>query len=202
MSTSQIKYLPKEALFNLLLQLEPREMKIVCGSLNRKVREICKGDLFKKAYHDKYDLLKGKFIKEYGENEVILTDELGNKIQIFYGETDTDIQAIEFTPFKQIYPSTFRKNYNEYELRKSNPLTIVMSADNKLYIGRDFMSEVLTIEDENRFLNNYNKEVKEFLQYINREYWWKPDINFGDNIICERHREEFKKEVIDLLNKN
>jgi len=202
MSTSQIKYLPKEALFNLLLQLEPREMKIVCGSLNRKVREICKGDLFKKAYHDKYDLLKGKINKEYGENEIILTDALGNKIQIFYDETDADIQTIEFTPFKQIYPSTFRKNYNEYELRKSNPLTMVMSADNKLYIGRDFMSEVFTIEDENRFLNNYNKEVKEFLQYINREYWWKPDINFSDNIICERHREEFLKEVTDLLNKN
>ena len=36
-----IKLLPKEALFQLLLQVEPREIKIVCYSKNPRVREIC-----------------------------------------------------------------------------------------------------------------------------------------------------------------
>ena len=46
--------LPKEALFNLLLQIEPKEIKIVCLSRNSKVREICNSEYFQEAYNNKY----------------------------------------------------------------------------------------------------------------------------------------------------
>ncbi len=196
MSSSQIKYLPKEALFNLLLQVEPREIKIVCGSLNRKVREICQSDLFKEAYKKKYPKkLLGKIIDAYKDSvKTIYYDEKGNSIEINHTS-----DFIIYTPYKQIYPSTYIKNYTEDELRKINPITIFKYTDGKVYIGRDSMTEVITNEDEELFLNSYNKEVKEFLEYIEREKWWNPNINFDDNQVNNEIKYEFLNEVTDLI---
>ena len=210
MSSSQIKYLPKEALFNLLLQLEPREMKIVCGSLNRKVREICQSDLFKKAYSYKYYLLKGKIEidedKFNGLKRLILKDEIGNKLDILYKNDGKTISAITYEPFKQLYASTYKKNLTEDEIRLFNPIKIDYDeyddGEYNLHIGREDLKGIFTVKGSEIFLNNYNKEVKEFLQYIDRESWWNPDIQFHDNEVSESIREEFLKEVTDLLNKN
>ena len=46
--------LPKEALFSLLLQVDPKEIKIVCLSKIRKVREICNSEYFRETYKQKY----------------------------------------------------------------------------------------------------------------------------------------------------
>lgn len=190
-----INNFPVPALLNLLLQIEPREIKILCNSKNRKVRKICSSVLFKKAYSEKYDLLKGEI--KFENN--ILKDEIGNEIQ--FKLIKKAVNNITYTPFRQIYPSTFIKNYSEDELRNHNPITISYLEGN-LYIGRDRMSEVLTVEDEQNFINGYNKEVKEFLQYIRRESWWNPEIEFGNNQIYQKHGKEFKDEVIDLIKKN
>ena len=49
-----IHNLPKEALFSLLLQVEPEEIKTVCFSRNKKVREICNSEYFRETYNQKY----------------------------------------------------------------------------------------------------------------------------------------------------
>ncbi len=53
---------PKEVLFNLLLMIEPHEIKTVCQSKNSRVRAICSSDLFQKAYKIKHfkKLMQGK----------------------------------------------------------------------------------------------------------------------------------------------
>ena len=61
------------------------------------------------------------------------------------------------------------------------------------------MTEVITNEDEELFLNSYNKEVKEFLEYIEREKWWNPNINFDDNQVNNEIKYEFLNEVTDLI---
>lgn len=205
-----INKLPKPALFNLIMQLEPREMKIVCGSNNSRVREICRSSLFQKAYSQKYDLLKQPIeIEEdriLGLKKINLTDAKGNKLDILYKADEKTIHGITYTPFKQIYTSTYIKNFNEDELRQSNPIKIDYDYDEDegqyiLYLGRDLMHEVFTEEEEKTFLNDYNKEVKEFLQYISRESWWNPNIQFRDNQASESIAKEFLDEVQDLLKK-
>jgi len=200
-----ISKLPKPALFNLIMQLEPREMKIVCGSKNHRVREICESNLFRKAYSQKYDLLKQPIeIEEdriMGSKKLNLTDVEGNVLEVLYKNDGKTIYGITYTPFKQIYASTFRKNFTEDELRRSNPLAINYNADYDLYIGRSKVHEVFTEEEEKRFLDSFNKEVKEFLEYIGRESWWNPNIQFGDDKVNENIAKEFLDEVQDLLKK-
>jgi len=50
----EISKLPKPALFNLLLQIEPIEIRIVCNSKNPKVREICQLPRFMEEYKNKH----------------------------------------------------------------------------------------------------------------------------------------------------
>jgi len=51
----EIESLPKEVLFNLLLQVEPNEIGIVCrGAKNPKIRKICESEHFKNIYSEKY----------------------------------------------------------------------------------------------------------------------------------------------------
>tara|TARA_R110001599_G_scaffold96905_4_gene250217 strand:- start:323 stop:907 length:585 start_codon:yes stop_codon:yes gene_type:complete len=49
-----IHNLPKEALFILLLQLDPRELKTVALSSNKKIREICSSKYFQEIYKPKH----------------------------------------------------------------------------------------------------------------------------------------------------
>ena len=53
-SEMDIQSLPKEALFSLLLQIEPEEIKTVCFSKNKKVQEICNSTYFRETYKEKY----------------------------------------------------------------------------------------------------------------------------------------------------
>jgi len=49
-----ISKLDKPALFSLMLELDPREIRIVCYSKNKKVRDVCNSKAFQKAYWDKH----------------------------------------------------------------------------------------------------------------------------------------------------
>ena len=67
MNTFDIQNLPKEAIFSLLLQIEPEEIKTVCFSKNPKVREICNSLYFRQAHQNKYrkvDLSKRRDLTE------------------------------------------------------------------------------------------------------------------------------------------
>lgn len=191
-----ISKLPKPALFNLILQVKPEEIKYVCKSNNPRVREICRSKLFQEAYKKKHPKkLMGKIVDVYKDGiKIIYEDAMGNTIENY-----NNGEMFIYTPFKQIYPSTYRKNFTETELRMNNPITLFKYNDENLYVGRDQMHEIFTTEDEEKFLESYNKEVKEFLEYIERESWWNPDIQFGDNQLSEKIKKEFMTEVEKII---
>ena len=76
-----IQKLPIEALFSLLLQVEPHEFKIVSLSRDKKVREICNSKYFQEAYKEKHREI---LFHIYICNEIWLFD--SPHIFILYGE--------------------------------------------------------------------------------------------------------------------
>ena len=54
MDPFEINNLPKEAIYSLLLMVEPNELKTICLSSDKKIREICDSAFFRKAYDNKY----------------------------------------------------------------------------------------------------------------------------------------------------
>ena len=69
METFDIQNLPKEALFSLLLQIEPVEIKTVCFSRNKKVREICNSEYFRETYKQKYRKVNFRDRKDLTEKD-------------------------------------------------------------------------------------------------------------------------------------
>ena len=122
-----------------------------------------------------------------------------------YNPDDRKLQSIEFIPYKQIYPSTviadaFR--FNTMTLRHNNPMQIVLYKDDDgkfvMEIGRENMYGITTKDEDAQFRNNYNQEVKEFLQSIERETWYSPNIQFRNNQVSEKTMMEFLNQVNDI----
>ena len=93
-----IHELPKEALFTLFLQIEPEEIKTVCFSRNKKVREICNSNYFQQAYGQKYrkvdfsgrkDLTKNDFKSLIGSYSINLS---------YTNVTDEDLKYLSNAP--------------------------------------------------------------------------------------------------------
>jgi len=209
-SKMDITLLPKEVLFNLLLQVQPNEIGVVCTSKNSNVRTICKSKLFQDEYKKKFPkkLLTGKIKKDYDyENRTyIFTDENGNRIKIYldrHGETD----VIEYIPYKQQYPSTYIRSDNgmvlsENILRSENPFIIRIAAENGnlgLYIGRDRVYGVFTNNDDERYQNSYRNEIKEFLKRLEKPNWWDEKYQFNKSFGTEEVRKDFYFEVVKAL---
>lgn len=207
-----IKKLPKEALFQLLLQVEPKEIKIVCHSKNPRVREICSSKLFQEAYKKKYPKKLLKFYYEYhndseGEGAIGLIGRNRDQIQILYDSNNKELKHIFFIPYNQIYHSTvipenYSKKKTNLKLKEYSPMEILLLKEDNgefnLHIGRENM--VLTsVKDQEKFLKNYNQEVKEFLQSIEREKWWNPNIQFGKNKVDKQIMNEFYNQVIEIM---
>jgi len=73
---NQLKNLSKEELFDLILQVDPSEIKFVCQSKNIRVKEICNSEEFKKAYYSsRKDIsdLSTEELKEITKGKTILT---------------------------------------------------------------------------------------------------------------------------------
>lgn len=204
-----ITKLPKEVLFELLLRVEPHEIDIVCRSKNSRVRAICSSQMFQQAYKLKYPkkLMTGKISMSIFTDFYIFTDEKENEIVIEH--ENGEIDSIEYTPFRQIYPSTYVKSISELSdfyidedsLRMNNPLLISMQKYKNNYtlrIGREGLYGVRMNADEKIFLDSYNSEVKEFLDYIERPYWYSPDIKYRSSA-SEKSMKEFNNEIIDIL---
>ncbi len=127
-----ITSLPKEVLFNLLLMIEPHEIGTVCQSKNVRVRAICSSQLFQEAYKKKYPrkLMTGNISVSKDDNIYTFIDEKGNEMKISLA--NKNIALMEYTPFRQIYPSTYVKSSSEFAnfildeatLRTKNPLSI------------------------------------------------------------------------------
>ena len=64
-----IHNLPKEALFSLLLQIEPEEIKTVCFWKNKKVREISNSEYFRETYKKKYRKVSFRKRKNLSEKD-------------------------------------------------------------------------------------------------------------------------------------
>jgi len=206
-----INKLPKEALFNLLLQVEPKEIKIVCRSKNPRVREICNSELFKNAYKEKYPkkLIGDKSYVNFKKGFIEIIDEITlNAIIISYDVESKELNCIEFAPYRQVYPSTVAtknrslKNLN-VELIMNNPIQIIIIEDEdgkfRMTVGRDNIYGISTIKDDETFRKNYNQEVKEFLQSIEREKWWNSNIQFRENYATDKAMKEFYDDVINIM---
>ena len=204
-----ITALPKEVLFNLLLIVEPHEIDIVCRSKNSRVRAICSSRMFQQAYKLKYPrkLMIGKISVNKSGDFYIFTDEKENEIVMEH--ENGKIDSIEYTPFRQIYPSTYVKSISELSdffidedsLRMNNPLLVSMRRYKNNYslrIGREGLYGVRMNADEKIFLDSYNSEVKEFLDYVERPNWYSPDIKYG-SLASEKSMKEFNNEIIDIL---
>jgi len=203
-----INNLPKEALFQLLLQVEPKEIKIVCHSKNPRVRQICSSGLFQEAYKKKYPKkLLDFFFTNMGRDNIEMIGKNKDIIRVVYNPETQKLKYIEFRPHNQIFPSTTipenRSMINLHlEFRNNNPIQIVLFEDDgemKMTIGRDDIGEISTKKDEEKFRENYNQEVKEFLQSIERENWWNPNIQYQKNEVSKQSMNEFYNQVLNLM---
>lgn len=75
-SLKKTETLPKEAILQILLNIEPRYLSEVC-KLNRKIQQVCNSDLFKELHKKKYY----RFGITLKEENYITPDYMENKIQ-------------------------------------------------------------------------------------------------------------------------
>jgi hypothetical protein len=176
--------LPKEALFDLLLLVEPHEIGVVCRSKNPRVRAICTSKLFQETYARKYPrkLMSGKLKYDYDveTGTHIFVDQVGNQVKIIADPriNANTIQVIQYIPFKQIYPSTYTTSEKDFVLtenilRRENPLNIILDVDDKsLYIGRERPYGAYTQTDYQKYVDSFQPEKKEFLSRIEMPNWY------------------------------
>lgn len=179
-----IKALPKEALFDLLLLVEPHEIGVVCQSKNHRVRTICTSKLFQETYARKYPrkLMSGKLKYDYDAEmgTHIFVDEVGNQVRIKADPriNANEIQYIKYIPFKQIYPFTYTTSEKDFVLtenilRSENPLSIILDIDDKsIYIGRERPYGVFTQNDHQKYVASFELEKKEFFDRIEMPNWY------------------------------
>ncbi len=193
--------LPKEVLFDLLLKVEPHEIDIVCRSKNSRVRAICSSKLFQEAYKLKYPrkLMTGEISVSKQFHEIyIFTDEKGNKITIERGSG-----VIQYIPAKQIYPSTYK--LSDFIFNQENPIMIHIERDTvsfkyEMKIGREHLYRTANLENENRIIDAFNQEVREFLTYIERTNWYDEKTNYLDIWQTDNKLiKEFYDDIVDAL---
>ena len=211
LSSFDIKQLPKEALFNLLLLVQPEEIKTVCKSKNPIVRAICDSRYFQDAYRNKYPkkLIQAPLKTTPREGNMgassylEILDKRDNKLVIYYDDSTGELYWIFYIPSRQNYPSTAIKNI---DVSKTNPIEISLEKQDdgnfSMTIGRNNLHGIISAVDEDDFLGNYNQEVKEFLVDIERERWWSPDIQFRKNQVSQRVMLDFYDDVIQILKEN
>lgn len=205
--TFDIKQLPKEALFNLLLLVQPEEIKTVCKSKNPKVRTICNSRYFQDTYRNKYPKkliqapLRVSDVKgNMGASSYLeIRDKRDNELSIAYDDSTGELDWIIYSPKTQIYPSTSKFHF-------LNPIQITLEKEDdhifSMTIGRNHLRGTFSTKDEADFLANYNQEVREFLADIERERWWSPDIQFRKNQVSQRVMLDFYDDVIQILKEN
>ena len=189
--------LPKEVIFQLLLQLEPHEIKEVCFSKNYKVRKVCNSGIFQEAYKNKhYGLLKGKIYSKYDlkTGDIFLKDEEGNTLEIKFDPNDKKMTDIKYTPFKQKYYHTI---YRNFDLRSFGPLLISSSLSDAFGLSL-FLDRENYVDDE-YFNYQVHNEQREFLEYINREKWAKKEKT--GYFMTSEGKKDFMEEVVEIFKK-
>lgn len=126
----------------------------------------------------------------------IFTDEKGN--QIIIGDN-----IIQYIPKKQIYSSTDK--LVDFISNEENPIMIHLEkSDNigkyEMMIGREHLYYHPNLQNEERIINAFNQEVKEFLTYIERPNWYNEKINYLDKVQTDdKLIKEFYDEIVDAL---
>jgi hypothetical protein len=108
---------------------------------------------------------------------------VGNQVRIKADpRINTDeIQLIQYIPFKQIYPSTYTTSEKDFVLtenilRRENPLSIILDADDKsILIGRERPYGAYTQNDYQKYVDSFQPEKKEFLSRIEMPNWYNED---------------------------
>jgi len=112
------KKLPKPALFKVMLNLHPQQLRILC-SMSKKSNSICKEPRFRKHYIKKHSLISGKleeisteYIETFhylpynfgyhGLTVLGMKDEKGNRIFVWY-DRNYNVTTITYIPREQYY---------------------------------------------------------------------------------------------------
>ena len=92
-----IQSAPKEILFPIMLEVDTKEIRIICESKNKKVRDICNSKEFQKVYWQihRRKLMQGNININVKDEKIILTDEKGNRLLI-KTESNGRIKKIEY----------------------------------------------------------------------------------------------------------
>ena len=89
------------------------------------------------------------------------------------------------------------------ELIMNKTIQIIITEDEdgkfRMTIGRDNIYGIFNKKDAESFSKNYNQEVKEFLESIEREKWWNSNIQFRENYATDKAMKEFYDDVINIM---
>ena len=142
-----ISDLPKPALFNLLLQIEPSEIRIVCNSENSKVREICYLPRFIEEYKNKYG--EGK-LSGFSKPVLLQSDLINFLLKADFGKYNSQIHEV-------IDPLIKRGIFNRTGLTF---LFGIYNIINNLLLFEEEKIFYTTDELMNKYLDQYLREMK------------------------------------------
>ena len=144
-----ISNLPKPALFNLLLQIEPDEIRVVCGIRDPKIKEICYSNRFIEEYKIKYKTEEQENLVGFNA-PVILKPDLSNFL------LDADFKKFNSEIHEIIDPLIKRGIFN-----RSGLLILFLIYLNDLQVKLGNRKRLYkTDEKMNKYLNTYFKELE------------------------------------------
>lgn len=150
--------LPKEVLIEILLLLDPEQLRVVCNTKSLKIREICSSNILKESVKKRYpkQIMIGKitYYQDYEKDTLNFKDTVGNRIII--KRDGSEIIRITYIPVKQI--NTMDSNSVVLQRHRGNP---------KIFIG-----------SKNGVLDK--KDADQFLKLLEKEGWEDPKIFYED----------------------
>lgn len=166
--------LPKPALFEVMLNLDRRQLQLLCIS-SRKANKICKERRFRTEYNKKhYILFSGKLRKiEETPNRMRLRDEKNNVLVLsFYANT---VETIVYIPRDRTsYIPKMSKELSK--LVEDEQAGIIVNSKGEFDIVGWFVDYENV--DLNDFDLNENDIVWGFLKSIGREKWYEEENTF------------------------
>lgn len=159
--------LPMPALYEVLLNIEPKNLNTVCRSSLRASR-ICASKRFQEDYPHTFrqSLLQGDLEHTYdirnrhSRDSRILQDEVGNQVHVHISDWRDNVEKIVYIPVEQPESDQHPRSKMLIMLEKHNNLW-------KIYIGR------MTIDADGSEHKHFNpNELVAFVRQLHRPHWY------------------------------
>lgn len=164
-----IQTAPKEILFPIMLQLDPKEIRIICESRNKRVRDVCNSEDFQKAYWEihRRKLMQREIDVSFKNKEFFLIDDKLNRLKIKINN-DGKIKSIVYHANVGIVQNIISLIKSEKGYKLGFPENTLLPVDKKEYsknIERDWF-EKSNYADE-KGINEFISEIKDILKNVN-----------------------------------